>query len=314
MLHKRQFSCPSSSNSKNWIQNDKDEIKILRKLTRSKFPIYLVFLPNTNQTYVIKVFEIKNQRLSSSYLNETRFSSLKHPHVVSIVKAINKVELQYKATTIEGSCIMMEYARCDFGDLIQNYKLFKDEKLVRTFFHQLVEGLEYLHSQGVYHLDIKPENLLLGNDFKLKITDFDTSTKKDDESLKGRGTDRYRAPELANGVCKSMAAADIYSLGTTLFAMKAGYNPYLEDQKIQGFDLQDLLFNDPDAFWKAHKIIEPDSPSFKDDFKLLFLSLVARRPENRASFLDIKNSEWYKKSIYNQRDLQVIMKSKLGLF
>lgn len=75
------------------------------------------------------------------------------------------------------------------------------EKVSRTYFHQLITGLHYMHDKGYAHRDIKPENLILTNDFKLKIADFGFSCL-----IKGRdgtgvlktrlGTEGYMAPEI----------------------------------------------------------------------------------------------------------------------
>ena len=46
------------------------------------------------------------------------------------------------------------------------------EKIARMYFRQLVNGLSFLHHNGVFHRDIKPENVLLASDLKLKIADF----------------------------------------------------------------------------------------------------------------------------------------------
>lgn len=60
----------------------------------------------------------------------------------------------------------MEYAPYgNFSKLMSKAKIYNDEKLTRTYFHQLVEGLEYLHSQDIAHLDLKFCNLLLGDDY-----------------------------------------------------------------------------------------------------------------------------------------------------
>jgi len=73
------------------------------------------------------------------------------------------------------------------------------ESLCRYLFHQLVDGLEYLHAKGIYHRDIKPENLMFDPQFTLKIVDFGFSTT---ESV-GRstvGTPTYMVPEIFKSV------------------------------------------------------------------------------------------------------------------
>jgi len=77
--------------------------------------------------------------------------------------------------------------------------MYGDKKLCRTFFHQLIDGIEYLHSQNLAHMDLKLENLVLGDDFKLKIIDFDLAISLTDEKndqYGGAGTKNYRAPEV----------------------------------------------------------------------------------------------------------------------
>lgn len=73
------------------------------------------------------------------------------------------------------------------------------EIVSRTYFQQLLNGINYMHQKGYTHRDIKPENLLMSSDFLLKISDFGFSC-----SLKGRdysgilhtklGTEGYMAP------------------------------------------------------------------------------------------------------------------------
>mmetsp|Transcript_4380 Transcript_4380/g.3638 ORF Transcript_4380/g.3638 Transcript_4380/m.3638 type:complete len:101 (+) Transcript_4380:363-665(+) len=99
----------------------------------------------------------------------------------------------------------MEYA--PYGDFFE-VKIKKgisfNEKMTRTYFHQLIDGLEAIHKTGMAHLDIKLDNLLLGENYTLKITDFDMSYSP--ESSVGnisRGTVNYRAPELRKGKAKN---------------------------------------------------------------------------------------------------------------
>jgi len=90
---------------------------------------------------------------------------------------------------IEASCIAMEYAPYgDFCDIIASYAIYDDEILIRTFFHHLIEGMKYLHERKISHLDIKLDNLLLGEDFNLKLTDFDLSHIEGDSPVTSKGT------------------------------------------------------------------------------------------------------------------------------
>eukprot|EP00330_Aristerostoma_sp_ATCC50986_P001863 CAMPEP_0114576740 /NCGR_PEP_ID=MMETSP0125-20121206/1472_1 /TAXON_ID=485358 ORGANISM="Aristerostoma sp., Strain ATCC 50986" /NCGR_SAMPLE_ID=MMETSP0125 /ASSEMBLY_ACC=CAM_ASM_000245 /LENGTH=113 /DNA_ID=CAMNT_0001765497 /DNA_START=120 /DNA_END=461 /DNA_ORIENTATION=+ len=95
------------------------------------------------------------------------------------------------------SYILMEYANNgDFQSFLNPKNPQIDEKLSRTYFHQLIAGISYLHSHCIAHLDIKPENLLLGDDLQLKIADFDLAYFEGDEMIKSGGTPCFRAPEL----------------------------------------------------------------------------------------------------------------------
>ena len=129
---------------------------------------------------------------------------------------------------------MMEFA--PYGDFFKFVRAFRDsltDKLIRTYFRSLIDGLEYLHKQGVCHLDLKLENLLIGKDYQLKIADFDMSYMVGDDKVITKGTKYYRAPELRSGKCRNGVAADVYSAGIILFALKTGgVIPYFEDSPL----------------------------------------------------------------------------------
>mmetsp|Transcript_22495 Transcript_22495/g.19455 ORF Transcript_22495/g.19455 Transcript_22495/m.19455 type:complete len:165 (+) Transcript_22495:382-876(+) len=160
-------------------------------------------------------------------------------------ETVPRVDTKIDEQTFKLSYIAMECAPYgDFHDLTFQKHLFnQDEVLLRTFFKHLVDGLDYLHSNDISHLDLKLENLLLGEDFKLKIIDFGFSNCKaqgDNGSL-GSGTEDYRAPEVINGQVEDYKAADIFSLGIILFVMTFGFFPYQEDEDHDDFSLYTLL-------------------------------------------------------------------------
>jgi len=101
--------------------------------------------------------------------------------------------------------------------------------VIRTYFHQLIEGLEYIHSKGFAHFDLKLENLVLSRDSLLKIIDFGQAQKTaTDEEITSGGTVGYLASEVQNRTCKDSKAVDIYSAGIVLFTLKAKDDLFVE--------------------------------------------------------------------------------------
>jgi len=84
------------------------------------------------------------------------------------------------------------------------------EDVARYYFHQIVAGLEYMHTKGISHRDIKPENMMLDSDFNLKIADFGFSSNQALNESK-RGTDGYMAPEIYKGVEYSGQSVDFFA-------------------------------------------------------------------------------------------------------
>ena len=101
-----------------------------------------------------------------------------------------------------------------------------DVSKAQNYFHQLINGVDYLHRLGIAHRDLKPENILLDAHDKIKISDFGFATV-----FRIRGTERlldkrcgtlpYVAPEVLKGNYKA-TPADIWSCGIILVALLAG--------------------------------------------------------------------------------------------
>lgn len=294
-------------------------LNVVKRLSKAKFPVYLTSSKVNKQNYAMKIFSHKGEQPHPYFRNEVRFASLKHPNVIDMVYYENEKDTLYKGELKKVSYILMEYAPFgDFFDFVTKHRESLDEKLVRTYFRQLINGIEYLHSCRVAHLDLKPENLLLGADFNLKIADFDLSHVCGDSKILSRGTRYYRGPEFfksssSDPEIKTPFSSDIYSAGIILFILKSGgIYPHAENNTLEGIDLVDLMYNDNAEFWRKHCEIQEKSESFYDkSFRELFNAMVKFNPEDRLTIKEIKQSKWYNGPIYTPAELQKKMKKLL---
>jgi serine/threonine protein kinase len=309
MISDHSFSEVSCETSYDLIAQDPNHLYenpiFIKNICDGKFPVHLILLHTGNLRLAMKVFPYQDNEVSPYFLNEIRFSLLFHKNVVCIQHYDFSIENNTPKSlqTGKASRLFMEYA--PYGDVFEaiiNRGIPFNETLTRTYFRQLIDGLEFLHSHGIGHLDLKPENLLLGEDFMLKICDFDLSYMRDDVSVTSFGTCDYRAPELLKHKCTNPYAADIFSIGILLFFMKTQGNlPYNENDKTR----YELLQNDNRKFWQAHcQDLEKEWSFFSDDFKELFNSLTRENPDERTKISDIKKSKWYSGKIYSNQELK----------
>lgn len=114
------------------------------------------------------------------------------------------------------------------GELFKYMKKFglEDMPLVApNFIGEVVIGLEFMLSQGIIHRDVKPENLLLTDDYHVKIADFGCCCHLEDPNQKFAGTALYVAPETIT-TQKGSKTSDIWSLGCVLYQLFVGRPPF----------------------------------------------------------------------------------------
>ncbi len=100
---------------------------------------------------------------------------------------------------------------------------------------QIAQALEAAHERGVVHRDIKPQNVLLAEEGRVKVTDFGIARSRGTEGLTLTGTimgtSDYIAPEQAKGE-PAGEASDIYSLGVVLYELLTGRVPYEAESPV----------------------------------------------------------------------------------
>ncbi|KAG5420917.1 hypothetical protein I9W82_000007 [Candida metapsilosis] len=150
---------------------------------------------------------------------------LNHPNIVNLVEVM-------KSGKYVG--IVLEYASGgELFDYILQHKYLK-EPVAKKIFAQLVSGVDYMHSKGLIHRDLKLENLLLDKHKNVIISDFgfvNSCTDRTNDLMKTScGSPCYAAPELVLTQSPYEGKkADIWSLGVIMYAMLSGYLPFDDD-------------------------------------------------------------------------------------
>ena len=102
------------------------------------------------------------------------------------------------------------------------------ENDARFFFKQLIDGLAFMKSKGIFHRDLKMENLFVDSNFNLKIGDFGFATDRD-VTQTYRGTKQYMAPEIHMGQEYKPEKVDVFATGSVLFTMVACNFPFQKE-------------------------------------------------------------------------------------
>lgn len=312
-----QFNAPISDSTRF------GRLSVVKKISDAKFPIYLVSSSINNQNYIVKTFNHPYEDSETSYKNESRVASLRHPNLISFINFGQDKEILPGEGLGKVPYVLMEYAPYgDLFDFIINYKGKIEEKLIRTYFRQLINGLEYLHGNGIAHLDLKPENILIGADYNTKICDFDLSHMSGDAQVLSKGTRYYRAPELFMTAGSSSSsshqsdisfAADIYSVGVILFLLKTqGFYPHNEEDDEASIHFLELMYKNNSKFWKRHSEIQGKESFFEPSFIDLFNGMTSLDPKDRMSIQQIKKSKWYNEPTYTPAELIVKMNKLLN--
>jgi len=148
-------------------------------------------------------------------------------------------------------------------------------------FIQACAGIGYAHRAGLVHCDIKPHNMLVTPDFRVKVTDFGiaralASVKPDERTNAIWGSPAYFSPEQAAGRAPS-PASDVYSLGVVLYEMLTGELPFMDSTPQ---DLAHLHRYEPPP---SPRHINPDiSPALEE----IILKVLNKEPSARYRTAD----------------------------
>jgi serine/threonine protein kinase len=234
------------------------------------------FDPALNRNVAIKVLSASlatTGAARSRFLREARAAAaVVHEHVVGVFAVNESAGLPF---------LVMEYVS---GRSLED-RLDRDGPLsvteVLRIGMQTAAGLAAAHAQGLVHRDVKPANILLENSVeRVRLTDFGLARAAADAGMSHSGvvagTPYYMAPEQARGDSTDHRA-DLFSLGSTLYASCAGHPPFRAETPLA------VLRRVSDEEPRPLREINPDIPEW---LETLIARLMAKDPSDRYQTAD----------------------------
>ena len=192
-------------------------------------------------------------------------AALNHPNIVTVY------DLGYDG---DNAFICMELIEGETYQGILRKQTWLDIPDALHWLVSVCQGLDHAHSRGIIHRDMKPSNVLLTADHRVKILDFGLARPAEDEksgeswAYSMSGTPKYISPEAVQGKATD-PRTDVYSLGATLYELLIGRAPFTE-----GNILMHHLHTPPPP-------LRPKRTEINEKLEELVLLCLAKRPEER---------------------------------
>ena len=176
----------------------------------------------------------------------------------------------------------------------------------RFFAHQMLDTMDYMHSNRVAHRDLKLENILIDDNLNLKVADFGFACYKNIDNLKSyRGTFTYMAPEIKEGKAYNGTQVDLFSFGVILFIIVQGIFPFKEARTNEYFynllstGQHDLYFNKTNA------------TDLSVEFKDLIIALFSHDASKRPTISQIRQHPWLNQPGFNMEQTRKVLATKI---
>uniref|UniRef100_A0A7S4NMD0 non-specific serine/threonine protein kinase n=1 Tax=Paramoeba aestuarina TaxID=180227 RepID=A0A7S4NMD0_9EUKA len=200
---------------------------------------------------------------------------LDHPNCVKLY--------DYEETDQEISFIIEYMGGGSLRDAMDTFGTFP-ERLLGGYMADVLDALDYLHSQHVIHRDVKAGNILLTNDGKCKLADFGSCCIADKGGhLSIVGSPYWMSPEMVEGKASASGKSDVWALGVTLIELVWGHPPHYEKTKMQAMiAIVDL----PLPPWNYEEL----SDEMNDFLVGCFIKIELFRPSPK----DLRSHPWVK--------------------
>lgn len=251
--------------------------------------VFLALNVTTGEMLAVKQVVVNKNSVSSSHKTTEGIDALKKE--VETMKDLDHDNIvQYLGFEQKGTIysLFLEYvAGGSISSCLRSFGSF-DEPLVKFITRQVLLGLEYLHSNGILHRDLKADNLLLEIDGTCKISDFGISKKSKDiyvnnAEMSMQGTIFWMAPEVIDSIVEDKkqgysAKVDIWSLGCVVLEMFAGKRPWSNEAVVSAIYKIGKTKLAPPIPESINQVISSEA---KDFIKKCFIINTDERPTAR---------------------------------
>ena len=192
--------------------------------------VYEALDEDRGQLIAVKIIDKNNlNTINNSNNNSQSLSSIEGEiEILSKLNHKNIVKYYDSSQSKNHLKIFFEYCECgSIAKMLSNYKSF-NEKIIRKYTKEMLEGLEYLHAHSIIHRDIKGANILVDRNGICKLSDFGGAKiiKEDfEKTTTMRGTPNWMAPEVIK-YNENTRFSDIWSVGCTVIEMINGEPPF----------------------------------------------------------------------------------------
>ncbi|CAH8848665.1 unnamed protein product [Trichobilharzia szidati] len=254
----------------------------------------------TGREFAAKFVPIASKEDMDSVMNEIAImNTLRHPRLIQLYDAYhldNEVTLVLELIT--GGEL--------FERIIDESFDLNESRCIK-FMHEILQGVEYMHSQNVIHLDLKPENILClsGTSFKTKIIDFGLARFYENKHLCVLfGTPEFVSPEVISYEPVS-PAADMWSLGVICYVMLSGLSPFMGES--QGETLANIMR-------VKYHFDYPEFAEISNDARDFIKKLLVKDPRKRLTATECLQHQWLKQRKKTLKRSGTVSKKRLKHF
>jgi serine/threonine protein kinase len=284
-IDSQDFFVPSSSDLDKWVASlqpmciltdlDQDFIKLKEIGHGSTSKVFLATSTTSSKQFAIK--SMTKSKISSSpsglrnlYSEISILQLTDHENIIKlffVYESDTTVDLVFDYLCKDNLCERMK----KIGSL--------DEETGKNFMIQLLQALDYLHSQDLVHRDLKLENIILCNDWGLdfKIVDFGLGFETIAEG--SCGSPGYVAPEVIAGQ-RYDSKIDIFSAGVILFILLCGKHPFA------GRTEKKIMENNSRVKFEMSKKLSPEA-------KEVIFCMLQKNPKDRKSARELMDLSWF---------------------